>query len=206
MAAIIFDFDGTLADSFDYVANFLIGSAKHPPLTDTERMALHGMSMAAMARQLGYRWWRLPGLLLKGRRVMAETVHTIQPFAGMPEVIKKLHAEGHELFILSSNNVHNIHTFLHQHKLHTYFLELYGGIGLFGKAPALRRLLKDQSFEAKDAIYIGDELRDVQAAKSLDMRVVAVAWGFAKTADLEAERPTDLARTPQDLMKILEEQ
>jgi phosphoglycolate phosphatase-like HAD superfamily hydrolase len=205
MATIIFDFDGTIADSFDFVADFLLEGAGETSWADDQKQALRGLSMVAMARQLGYSWWRMPRLLLKGRQRMSATMKDVAPFDGMPETIQKLHAEGHELFIVSTNSVKNIHLFLHQHQLHTYFLEVYGGISLFGKAPALRRLFKDQNLEKADAIYIGDETRDVQASQSIDLRVIAVTWGFARPSDLEALKPTALAAEPTDLIKILEE-
>lgn len=205
MASIIFDFDGTIADSFDYIVSFLAERAKLPPLTGKQKQALRGRSMVAMARHFGHSRWHLLGLFFKGRRQMAGAIKNQRPFTGMPEVIEKLHAEGHELFVLSSNNIHNIHRFLHNHHLHTYFLEIYGGVGLFGKAPALRRLLREHNLERKDCLYIGDELRDIQAAQSIDLRIIAVTWGFARPTDLEALQPTAVARQPADLIRILEE-
>jgi phosphoglycolate phosphatase len=205
MAAIIFDFDGTIADSFDYVAGFLADEAGAGPLSEARKQELHGLSMAAMARHFGHSWWRLPGLLFKGRRQMKGVIKRLQPFSGITTVIEKLHAEGHELFIVSSNSVQNVKTFLHHHGLHTYFLEIYGGVGLFGKAPALRKLLRDQHLESKNAVYIGDELRDVQAAQSIKLPIIAVTWGFARPADLEALKPTALATTPSELVQLLEE-
>lgn len=205
MAAIIFDFDGTIADSFDYIAGFLAEAVKLPPLSAEQKQQLRGQSMSAIGRQFGLSWWHLLRLFFKGRRQMHSAIDQVEPFDGMPDVIKKLHAEGHELFILSHNTVANVRAFLHHYKLHTYFLEVYGGVGLFGKGPALRRLLKDQKLEQQDALYIGDELRDVQAAQSINLRVIAVNWGFARPADLETREPTALASEPDDLIKILEE-
>lgn len=205
MAAIIFDFDGTIADSFDYIVDFLASEAGRPALTAAQKQTLRGHSMAAIGRQFGLSWWQLIRLFFKGRRQMHRVIGKVKPFDGMPEVIRKLHAEGHELFILSHNTVNNIHTFLHHYKLHTYFLEVYGGVRLFGKSAVLRRLLKEQSIEKENALYIGDELRDVQAAQSIKLRVIAVTWGFARPADLEARAPTALANEPTDLIRILEE-
>jgi phosphoglycolate phosphatase len=205
MAAIIFDFDGTIADSFDYVAAFLAGETRMPPLSDDQKQELRGLSMVAMARHLGHRWWRMPRLLFKGRWRMGSVINQLRPFDGIPAVLAKLHAEGHELFIVSSNSVRNVRAFLSHHKLQTYFLEIYGGVGLFGKAPALRRLLKEHQLELKDTVYIGDELRDIEAAQSIKLPVIAVTWGFARSSDLEAQQPAALANTPADLIRILEE-
>jgi len=172
-------------------------------LSEDQKQEMRGLSMAAMARHLGCSWWRLPFLLIKGRRRMGEAIKQLQPFDGMSDVIEKLHAEGHELFVVSSNSVRNIRAFLHHQDLHQHFLEIYGGIGLFGKAPALRKLLRDQHLKAKNAVYIGDELRDVQAAQSIKLPVVAVTWGFARPADLADLKPTALADTPEELIEVL---
>ena len=205
MAAIIFDFDGTIADSFDFVADFLADEAGQAPLDADKKQTLRGLSMFAMARRLGHSWWRLPRLLFKGRKGMGPVMNQVKPCDGMAELFQKLHGEGHELFILSSNTVPNVHKFLHRRQLHTYFLEVYGGVGLFGKASALKRLLREQKLQKDSTIYIGDELRDVQAAQSIGMRVVAVTWGFARPSDLEALQPSALADTPARLTQILEE-
>lgn len=205
MATIIFDFDGTIADSFDYVADFMAAEKGIPELSANQRHDLGGMSMIGMARHLGFHWWQGPMLFLKGRRRMSQSIKTLSSFRGMPELIRKLHAEGHELFVLSNNSVRNVRLFLHKHKIHKYFLQIYGGVGFFGKGPALRQLLKEQNLEIEHAVYVGDELRDVEAAQSIGLRTVAVSWGFASRQNLADARPTGLADNVDELMRILQE-
>lgn len=205
MAAIIFDFDGTIADSLDYFINFIADEAGLEQLTEKQKQDLSGLSLAGIARKLGHPWWRLPFLYLKGRRIMEPHIKDLEPFKGMPEVIKKLHAEGHELFIISSNTVRNMRTFLRKQHLRTSFLQINGGVVVFGKGPALKQLLKDQHLELDDSVYVGDELRDIQAAQSVGMRVVAVTWGFASRKNLKDAKPNWLADTPEELLRILEE-
>lgn len=204
MAAIIFDMDGTIANSFDYVSEFLAREAGMWPLEPKVKEGLRRRSMAGMAKRLGHHWWEMPGLFYKGRREMRH-IKNLKPFPGMTEIIHKLHAEGHELFIVSSNSLHNVRDFLHKNDLHTYFLEIYGGVGMFGKAPALRRLLREQNIEVQDAFYIGDELRDIEAAQSINLRVIAVTWGFARHRDLQRAEASGLADTPEDIIRLLEE-
>jgi phosphoglycolate phosphatase len=207
MSAIIFDMDGTIADSFDYVSDFLVAQAKLKPLSEEEKRALRGISMREMAHKLGYHWWDAPKLFIRGRRRMRHSIQGkhLQSFEGMPEIIRKLHGEGHELFILSTNSLRNVHHFLDDQKIHKFFLEIYAGVGVFSKAPGLRQLLKEQRLKAEDAVYVCDELRDIEAAQSVGVRTVAVTWGFARRSKLVGMRPTALADTPAELMRILEE-
>jgi phosphoglycolate phosphatase len=205
MAAIIFDFDGTLADSFDYVADYLAGEARLGPLSAEQKQQLRGLSVTGMVRELGFKWWQWPMLFYKGRSRMRHAIKELRSFQGIPNLAEKLHAEGHELFILSTNSNRNIKHFLHVQKMHKNFLEIYGGVGMFGKAPALRNLLEEQNLEVGHAVYVGDELRDVEAAQAIGLRAVAVTWGFASRKNLKAANPTALADTPEELMRILEE-
>lgn len=203
MATIIFDFDGTIANTFDYAVAFLNREAGHTPLSKDRKAALHGLSMSRIARQLDIPWRRMPGLFFKGRREMSPAMKNIEPFDGMPDVLRELQAGHHKLFILSTNTTRNINKFLRRHGLERRFVHVYGGVGMFGKAPALRRLLREQHIETRKAIYVGDELRDVQAARSLGLRVIAVAWGFARSTDLKAQGAAGLAKKPADIARLI---
>lgn len=202
MSVIIFDFDGTLADSFPYVSDFLAEQAG-VELTAEQRKNLRGLSMAGMCRALGFSWMRLPLLFLVGRRRMSRAIRNLQPIAGMPAVVAKLHADGYKLFVVSTNSTHNVRRFLHHHQLYKYFSGAYGGADVFGKAAALRRLVRQHKLDIEDCIYIGDELRDIQAAESIDMKAIAVSWGFARTSDLEAENPKGVVHHPDELLDMI---
>lgn len=55
-----------------------------------------------------------------------------------------------------------------------------------------------------DCIYVGDDLRDVQAGRAAGMTTVAVAWGYLGAGEpIEAWGADHLARTPNDLLKLL---
>jgi phosphoglycolate phosphatase len=203
MADIIFDFDGTIANTFDYAVDFLSREGG-VELTADQKAALHGLSMARIARKMGLPWHRLPKLFFKGRHEMSPAMKNVEPFKDMDVVIKELRSGRHRLFILSTNTTRNINKFLRHHGLEKYFVHVYGGVGMFGKAPALRRLLLEQHIEARNAIYVGDETRDVMAAKSLGVHVIAVAWGFAREVDLKADGEDGLARKPRDLLRLLQ--
>jgi phosphoglycolate phosphatase len=197
MAAIIFDFDGTIADSRDYIINFIAKESGRGELSLEEKHALYGMSILSIARRLGYRWWRL--------QKMAHGIINIKPFDGIVGVIKKLHAEGHELFIVSSNSVITIRSFLKRNHIREQFLEVYGGIEIFGKSPIFRQLIGDHNLNSKQVICIGDELRDIEAGQAAGIATIAVTWGFAGHDNLINLKPTAVAEKPEDIITILEE-
>jgi phosphoglycolate phosphatase-like HAD superfamily hydrolase len=204
MSAIIFDFDGTIADSRDYFIEFIAKEAGVFPLTKEQEEMLHGLSLMSVARTLGISWLKLPNLYFNGRKQMDHVIKTIKPFAGISEVLRKLHNEGHELFIVSSNSVKNIRVFLKQHHLQEYFIEIYGGVEVFGKASMLHQLLRENDLKVDQTVSVGDETRDIEASMSVGMRTVAVTWGFARETDLEALKPSAICKTPNDLLATLE--
>ena len=206
MAAILLDFDGTIADSFDFVVGFLEKHVRRGRLLEPhEKDKLRGMTMQEMATHLGCPKWKLPLLFLIGRYSMGRIIYNVPLFEGMGKVIEQLHAEGHEPIIVSSNNVRNIKKFLKQHHLHKYFVDIYGNAGFFGKERAIRRTLARNHVAQKDAVYIGDESRDVIGAHGAEVRVIAVTWGFDRADLLASHNPTALAGKPQDIITILEE-
>lgn len=206
MATIIFDFDGTIADSFDYVANFLESHTRRTHHISTEeRTKLRGMTMLQMAEYFGAPKWYLPVLFIVGRRSMSRAIYNVPMFEGMQGIIDKLHAEGHELLIVSSNNRRNIRKFLKVHHLYKYFTDIYGDAGFFGKKRAIERLLKRNKLDKQTAWYIGDESRDVIASNAADIRVIAVTWGFDSPEVLAGHNPTATANEPKDIIRILEE-
>jgi phosphoglycolate phosphatase len=203
---VIFDFDGTIADSFGVIIEVFEKLTKQPrKLSQAELDELRDLPLLSIAKKLGLSNWQIPFLLYRGRRMMANRLPEIQPFAGIPEVIEKLHAEGHELFIMSSNSQRNIKKFLKTYNLNTYFVDVKGGVGIFSKPRALRGLLRGNNLEVSNTFYIGDETRDVEAAQQVGTRSIAVLWGFARDEKLVALNPTATATEPSDIVRILEE-
>ena len=57
---------------------------------------------------------------------------------------------------------------------------------------------------AASCVYVGDDLRDVQAGRAAGMMTVAVAWGYlGEGVPIESWGADYLAPTPSDLLKLL---
>ena len=65
---------------------------------------------------------------------------------------------------------------------------------------AARRL----GVDAADCIYVGDDLRDVQAGRAAGMTTIAVQWGYLGEGEaIEVWGADHLAHTPAELLKLL---
>jgi phosphoglycolate phosphatase len=201
MSMVIFDFDGTIADSFTYVLRFLEEeAAKSKPMSKQEQSAYRGMSMKDMALQLGIPLWRLPSLYFKGRRVMRGHILHVKPFNGVPEAIKALHDDGQVLCIVSANSAKNVRQFLRHYKLDSYFSSVRGGAGLLGKVTPIKQLLRRYKVAPDECWYVGDEVQDVASAKAAGVKSLAVSWGFANVEKLAQYEPTALVELPQEIV------
>jgi phosphoglycolate phosphatase len=123
----------------------------------------------------------------------------------MGKVIQELHDEGHTLLIVSSNNNRNIRRFLHQHHLYKFFTDIQGEAGFFGKRRIIRLVIWRNKVDRHEAVYIGDEARDIIASKAAGVRVIAASWGFDQADVLAKHEPVAIAHQPQDIVRILEE-
>jgi phosphoglycolate phosphatase len=80
------------------------------------------------------------------------------------------------------------------------------GSSLFGKAPKFRKVLRRLGVDPAQALAIGDETRDVDAAREVGMQAGSVLWGYAAEDALAGTRPDALFREPQDILDYLERQ
>jgi len=199
--AVVFDFDGTIADSFEYVFDFLWRQSgqDHTP-KQAEIDSYRHMHMRDMARKMGIAWWRLPAVYFRGRRHMRDKVADVRPFAGMLEQIEQLQKAGFTLYILSASSLRTIRRFLEHYGFMHHFRAIYAGAVPFGKEPLIRRMVNRQHLTPANCWMVGDLSTDALAARATGMRSLAVSWGFderpalTKAADYVVDKPSDIAR------------
>ncbi|MDQ3064675.1 MAG: HAD-IA family hydrolase [bacterium] len=201
---LIFDFDGTLADSLPAmiaVFNSRIRGEDNP-LTNDEIERLRGMTSRKAIKNLGIRWWQIPKFLLQGMGDFHALVPTLKPFTGLLETVDTLYKDGYQLFIVTSNTHDNVELFLKNNKLDKYFVDMATGAGLFNKAKHIRRLMKKHGLKRSNTVYIGDETRDIAAARMAMVKPVSAAWGFNSREILKKKRPSYLIDKPKELLSI----
>ena len=141
---LIFDFDGTLVDSFDYVVkqfNRLAEDYKFRKLDPEEINELRQLSSKELIALFNIPRYKLPTILFQARKSLHQNITTLKPFNNIPQIIDILFREGFSLGIVSSNSAENILDWLKHHQMHQYFSFIHAGSSFFGKKRALKNSL-----------------------------------------------------------------
>lgn len=197
----IFDFDGTIADSM-WVIISIYEELFHKKVTPEQVEHIRGLSALQVIKELGVPLWKATPLMTKGKRMMRARLHEVSVFEGIPEMLAELQQKGHSLRIMSSNSEITVREFLKEHNLAQYFTEVIGGVGLFGKAPVLRKTIRTHALPIEDCFYIGDEARDIEAAKKAHVPMIAVGWGYNSPALLQSLAPTYFVTKPISIVGV----
>lgn len=199
---LIFDFDGTLADTLSItveIINQFFAKRNIPPTSEEELRDKGGMKGLIKAHHIPK--YLIPYLVVYGRYKLSKRIKDAKPFKGLPEVLEKL-SQKHTLGIVTSNSKKNIQIFLKNNNLEKYFTFVSSKGGLFDKHLKIMKIISKYKLEHHNTIYIGDETRDVEAAKKSKLKSVAVAWGFESKESLEESDPEKIITSVSDLLKL----
>lgn len=190
----IFDFDGTLAntvpvflDVFDRVIDRY--ALRRPAEADVQW--LRAQPTSDILRWLGVPLWQLPAIMRFARARMQARASEIALFPGMDTLLHGLVTAETRIAVVTSNTERTVRTVLGP-TLMSQVSALRCGVGLFGKAARLRGVLRRTGVAPHAAVFVGDEERDVAAARGAGVRAIAVTWGYAAASALtEADEVCD---------------
>ncbi len=203
---VIFDFDGTLVDSLEvgFRAANVVGPKFGVRTVDrVEADTFREMSTREMFEHLGIPLRKIPGLVLAVREEMARLMPAVSLFEGIAECLGQLREHGIALGVVSSNSRENVRSCLSHNGVLDAFDFVHTALNLFGKHRALGRVLRTRGLSAKEVVYVGDEGRDVEAARRCEVLGVAVSWGSKSRAQLGQHRPDHIVDSPRALTQLL---
>lgn len=179
LRAVIFDLDGTIADSesvFFDIVNELAPRFGYAPIVSDESSGLRKLHLRDfLLHRLGWRIILLPLILRAGRARYHALASQVPVFPGTKEVLATLRERGYKIGIVSSSEEKTVCAILEANGLTVDFV-FHGS--LFGKARALKKALREQSLAAEEVLYVGDEVRDVEACQEAGVKIIAVTWGL----------------------------
>ena len=202
---IIFDFDGTIANTYTLLNKVYFELTKmydFPSLTQQEIEDLRNLSSREILKAFNVPLWRLPRILKDALPIYRKFLPESPIYPDIKALLLALHKENFKLFILSSNNDLMIKQFLVEHDL-DIFETIVGNVGLFKKHRALKKLIRKSKINKSDILYVGDEVRDIDACKKVGIDIAAVTWGYDHAEILTSKNPKFIIYDADILHRIL---
>jgi len=187
---VIFDLDGTLADSFPWFLrnlNQVADTFGFRRVAADEIEPLRRAGTREILRRLDVPLWKLPTIARHMRRMKAGHIADIPLFPGVDAMLRTLRDRGIRLALVTSDHEENARAALRESVAH--FSELACGASIFGKAAKFRGVLRRAGVPPAQALAIGDEVRDIEAARAAGIACAAVTWGYAAPEALRAMQP-----------------
>jgi len=203
---IIFDFDGTIADTLEISArifNRFAADFNCKPIDFEQKERFRSMKTHEFFHACGIPLIKVPAIALKLKKELRKEIQNIPLIDGIELALKEIKEAGYSLGVMSSNNKQNIKAFLNHHRLTHVFDFVHSGKNIFGKDKAVLRLLYKHRLKRNQAVYIGDETRDVDALKRIKVPIIAVSWGFNSKEVLKELNPDFLINKPEELLTTI---
>ncbi len=202
---LVFDFDGTMADTFAELTNIISMHGIEwgiPVITKTDYERFRNTKSQAVLKSLGIPIYKVPGLVFKIRTQLHQSLSKIKAIDGITETLEQLKNNRYKLGILTSNSKENVQSFLISKNIKVFDF-IYTSSNLWGKDKALLKMLKELKLTPHEVLYIGDETRDIEAAKKVRIKVCAVTWGFQSQDILVTLKPNFIVNKPEQLLNII---
>lgn len=200
---LIFDFDGTLAQTLETgiaIFNEIAEEYGLKPVTMEEAHELRKLHTRALLDRLGVSRLMAVKLAAHIRKLLHERMDQVKLIPNVADAIRELKEEDFRMGILSSNSAENVRMFLHRYELDDCFSFIEAGVSLFGKPQRIRNLLRKIKVPSSETMYVGDETRDMEASRKAKVCGLAVCWGANGREAMLTEGPEFCVETPDEMV------
>ena len=200
---VIFDFDGTLADSYPWFLTVFEDLAKRyklPRLEKADLENLRTLEVHQILKEYHIPLWKMIVIGNHLKKLMSSQIGSICLVNGMEAVIQQLGKAGVKLAVVTSNAEANVRQVLGARNL-AYFDLIESGVSLFGKKARFQKILKKTGISASRALSIGDEVRDLKSSRAAKIPFGAVNWGYTDLTMLQMHSPDEVFTQPEQILE-----
>ncbi len=202
---ILWDFDGTLADTLAMALQFYNEMAAEKGFkVITDPYSVRDMNISEFLKNHNIGVHRVPFLFARILKAIKAEAARVRFHSGIRELIEQINEMGLHQGIVSSNSTENIELFLTANQAMPLFGYVTGTSRIMGKATRIQKAMRKFPVPANEVLYIGDEIRDVEAAQAASVDVASVTWGLNSEQALKAQNPTWIVSEPSEILAILQ--
>ncbi len=198
---LLFDFDGTICDSLETflsISNPTLARMGKKEITAKE---VRSKGVRKLLAERGISIFFLPLLIIFIRIKFLPEIPKLEPFDGIGEVLDEL-AKKNALGIVTTNSKKNVEKFLENNDLDKYFSFVHSSINYFNKGSKIEKVIKGYKMKKSETYFIGDETRDIESAKRVGIKTIAVTWGIESKNLLKKSHSDKLISKPTELLTI----
>lgn len=209
--AVLFDFDGTLADSSEGIFKSLIYAfqcdGKPAPDGATLRKFIGPPIYDSFKTLFGYTDGKIDFMIEKYRERYRETGYLeTKIYDGIPELLHALRENGIRVATASSKPTVFIEKILKAHGLYEYF-DYVGGTQFDNissdKSVILKNAMDALGVTARETVMVGDRLFDIRGAKGVGVPCIAVLYGFGSREEFEKYGAEYIVETPAEIKSLI---
>ncbi|WP_158996971.1 HAD-IA family hydrolase [Pigmentibacter ruber] len=205
MKIAVFDFDGVIVDSYNAILEVINEISRIKKIPSLSKEDILNKSTKELIKDLKIRWFEIPKYYKLAKKVVHLNKDLILLNPQIIEMFQYLNKDKIQLIILSSNSKNLIKDIIQKNLNYISFIEIIGDVSLFKKSKKIKEVMNKYKVNYNDIIYIGDEVRDIIAAKKVSISSIAVLWGKESEALLSKEKPNYIVKNGQELSYILNE-
>lgn len=206
---VFFDLDGTLTDSSTGIINSFIYAFEKLNITPPSKSEL-SVIIGPPLRDSFLRFGVNENLVEKAVSIYRERYKAIgiyenKLYLGVENMLKSLFDSGVEIYLATSKPTDQAVTVLTHFNVIKYFKFVAGATydGTRDSKISVLKYLIETIGENENAVMVGDTTHDVNAAKELGVKAVAVLYGFGKESELFSSNPIYAAKTVSKLQEFL---
>lgn len=205
---VMFDFDGTIADTYNAIANItnqLSSEFGYKALSQEELLLLKNLSSREVVKISEISIFKIPFLVRRVRTELSKEIADLSPIENIIPVLFELKNREYTLGIITSNARENVKIFLRKNQLDGLFRYIHSSTSIFGKHRVINQTIKNNRLKKDNVLYVGDETRDIRSARRSNIGVAAVSWGFNSAKILKEHNPNYLVNQPSELLSAIED-
>lgn len=204
--AVVFDFDGTLSDSFPLVARKIteaIAMFRKEELTEEENNSIYGPTEEGIILKLIKDKGEAKECFLRYLDLYNEYHEELLPdfIPGIRELLEELNKRNIPVFLLTGRSKESTMITLTKFNAFKYFKAIYTG-GLYGeiKEELLNELASIHHYNKEDLVYIGDSLHDVPQCRRANVDIISVSYANTDSYEkLDEINKGNVAKTVEEL-------
>lgn len=201
---VIFDFDGTLADTRPFMLSIIDHLARRfntRPVENVSIEEMRGYTARQIMKMHRVSMWKLAKMARESQHLLHQNITTIKLFPDIENVMRTIAENNIAIAVVTSNQLRNVLAVLGE-ELASLVSVFECEAGLFSKAARLRRALRKAGISPLEALSLGDETRDIEAARKAGIPCAAVTWGYGAQETLRDHEPDHLLTSVSQILDV----